>query len=181
MSTRIQTRACATASASRAAAQECMGIKFKDEPQHDRFNRIKNWEVKTRKWAYPTILNQLGVSNDFNLLCNRVGLENFVFSDVPTYRRLTLEFLSSLQSTIKAWHGEDMISFRLMNNNYALSLDEWCACFNFPNNNDNYLHASFTGLDLSSEQYYNGMSFTSRVSNGKNIQHPIIHYFSIYY
>ena len=37
-----------------------------------------------------------------------VGLQNFVFHDVPTYRRLTLEFLCSLQSTVKTWHGEDM-------------------------------------------------------------------------
>ena len=63
-----------------------------------------------------------------------------------------------------------------MNKNYALSLDEWCACFNFPKNNDNYLRASFTGLDPSLEQYYNRMSFTSRVSKGKNIQHPTICY-----
>ena len=111
MNTRSQTRAHAAASASRAVAQEHMGIRFRDELQRDRFNRIKNREVKATKWACPIILNQIGISNDFNLLCNRVGLQNFVFNDVPTYRRLTLEFLSSLQSTVKAWHGEDMISF----------------------------------------------------------------------
>ena len=73
---RSQTRACATESSSRAAAaaQDRMGIRFADEQHHDRFNMIKNREVKTTKWACPIILNQLGMTNDFNLLCNRVGL-----------------------------------------------------------------------------------------------------------
>ena len=176
MNTRSQTRARATDSASRDVAQERMGIRFRDEAHRDRFNRIKNREVKATKWACPIILNQLGISDDFNLLCNRAGLQNFVYNDVPTYRRLTIEFLSSLQSTVKLWQGEDTICFRLMNNNYNLTLDEWCACFNLPNNDVNALRASFTGLEPTPEQYYNGMSFTSRVNKGKNIQHPAIRY-----
>ena len=111
MNTRSQTRAHATASASWVISQERMGIRFRDEAHRERFNKIKNREVKATKWACPIILNQLGISNDFNLLCNRVGLQNFVYNDVPTYRRLTIEFLSSLQSTVKQWHGEDTISF----------------------------------------------------------------------
>ena len=76
MNTRSQTRARATASSSRAAAaaQDRMGIRFADKQHRDRFNKIKNREVKTTKWVCPIILNQLGITNDFNLLCNRVGL-----------------------------------------------------------------------------------------------------------
>ena len=176
MNTRSQTRARAAASASRAVTQEHMGIRFRNELQHDRFYGIKNREVKTTKWACPIILNQLGIYNDFNLLCNRASLQNFVFNDVPTYRRLTIEFLSSLQNTVKQWQGEDTISFCLMNNNYTLTLDQWCACFNLPNNDIDALLTSFTGLIPSPDQYYNGMSFTSRVNKGKNIQHPAILY-----
>ena len=123
MNTRSQARARATASSSRAAAtaQDRMGIRFADEQHCDRFNKIKNREVKTTKWACPIILNQLGITNDFNLLYNTVGLQNFIFQDVPTYRRFTLEFLSSLKSTVYTWRGEDRISFRLLNTNYSLS------------------------------------------------------------
>ena len=121
MNTRSQTRARAAASTSRAFTQECMGIRFRNELKHARFDRIKNREVKATKWACPIILNQLGIYDDFNLLCNRAGLQTFVYNNVPTYRRLTIEFLSSLQSTIKQWQGEDTISFRLMNNNYTLT------------------------------------------------------------
>src|SRR4051812_37096939 len=108
MNTRSQTRACAAASSSQAAATTAsrgrMGIRFRNELQHDLFSKINNREVKATKWACPVILNQFGVSNDFNLLCNRVGLQNFAFHDVPTYHRLNLEFLSSLTSNIKTWH-----------------------------------------------------------------------------
>src|SRR4051812_23403560 len=117
MNTRRQTRALATSSFSRAATQERMGIRFRNESHRDRFDRIKNQEMKAIKWACPIILNQLGIFDDLNLLCNRVGLQNFVFHDVPTNRRLTIEFLSFFKSTVKAWHGEDMIYFQLMNNN----------------------------------------------------------------
>ena len=93
MNTRIQTRARATASSSRAAAaaQDHMGIQFADELHRDRFKKIKNREMNTTKLACPIILNKLNMTNDFNLLCNRVGLQNYVFQDVPTYRRLTLD------------------------------------------------------------------------------------------
>ena len=72
MNTRSQARARAAASSSRAAAaaQNRMGIWFEDELHRDRFNMIKNREVKTTKWACPIILNQLDITNDFNLLCN---------------------------------------------------------------------------------------------------------------
>ena len=131
MNTRSQARARATASSSRAgaAAEDRMGIRFADDYQRDCFNKIKNRGIKTTKWACPITLNQLGITNDFNLLCNKVGLQNFVFQDVPTYRRLTLEFLSSLKSSVNTWRGEDMISFRLLNIDYTLSLNDWCHYF----------------------------------------------------
>ena len=81
MNTRSQTCARATASSSRAAAaaQDRMGIRFADELHRDRFNKIKNREVKTTKWACPIILNQLGITNDFNLLCNRLSYKTLFF------------------------------------------------------------------------------------------------------
>jgi hypothetical protein len=46
---------------------------------------------------------------------------------------LTLKFLSTLKHTVGQYHnseesqpGVDRISFRLMNHEYELTLDEWC-------------------------------------------------------
>ena len=85
MNTRSRTRLHAEAS-SRAAAlsDEQMGIEFTENFNTNRFGRIKDREIQSTKWACPTILNQLGMTNDFNLLCNRVGLLPFVFQDQPT-------------------------------------------------------------------------------------------------
>ena len=63
-----------------------------------------------------------------------------------------------------------------MNNNYSLTLDEWCNCFGLPNNDPNALRATFTNMEPPPKYCYNRMSFTSRVSIGKNIQHPTIRY-----
>ena len=59
-------RALAATSSSRVGAQECMGMRFTNESHRDRFDRIKNREVKATKWACPDLLNQLGISDDFN-------------------------------------------------------------------------------------------------------------------
>jgi hypothetical protein len=49
------------------------GIVFDDQCQLNRFNRLKNREIKSTKWACPHILNHLGIRYDFNNLCNNVG------------------------------------------------------------------------------------------------------------
>ncbi|KAK1668104.1 hypothetical protein QYE76_056263 [Lolium multiflorum] len=99
-----------------------LGIEFEDQRHLNRFNHIKDHEIKSKKWACPYILNQLGLRDDFNTLCNNVGLLDFCFQEVATYRRLTLEFLSTLKHTVNHYYntkdnqpGVDRISFRLMN------------------------------------------------------------------
>jgi hypothetical protein len=72
-----------------------MGIQHTGERPIAQFNMLISREIKSTKWACPTTFNQLGITNDFNLLWNRVGLSLFVFQDVPTYQRLTLELLST--------------------------------------------------------------------------------------
>ena len=51
--------------------------------------------MKTTKWACPSTIAKLGIDNDFNLLCANAGLQHFVYQGYATYRRLTLEFLST--------------------------------------------------------------------------------------
>ena len=121
-------------------------------------------------------MNQLGITNDFNLLCNRVGLQNFVFQDVPTYRRLTLEFLSSLKSIVYTWQGEDRISFRLLNTDYSLSLDEFCHHLQLPVEDAFVYRRAHRGVGISPNDYFNMMSFTSPINKGKNIQCSAIRY-----
>jgi hypothetical protein len=97
-------------------------IEFDKPRQLNRLNRLKNCEIKSTKWAFPHILNQLGLRHNFDNLCNNVGLPHFVFQEAGTYRRSTLEFLSTLKHTVGSFHIPEeeqprvgRISFRLMN------------------------------------------------------------------
>ena len=101
MNTRSRSRAVAAQAALPVEdTPALLGIEFDDRRHLNRFNRLKDREIKSTKWACPHILNQLGLHHDFNTLCNNVGLLDFVFQEAATYRRLTLKFLSNLKHTV---------------------------------------------------------------------------------
>jgi hypothetical protein len=110
-----------------------MSIQLTGERPIARFNVLIDQEIKNTKWACPTTINHLGITNDFNLLCKRVGLSPFVFQDVPTYRWLILELLSTLTHNVNSMppcnevQGAERVKFRLMNHDFDLSFTEWCA------------------------------------------------------
>jgi hypothetical protein len=94
--------------------------------QFTRFKNLRPCEVRSTKWACLNTIAALGIGNNFQLLCNNVGLQDFVLQDLPTYHRLTLEFLSTLTHTIGNYAGGgDWIRFRLMGIDYDMSLNEW--------------------------------------------------------
>ena len=115
MNTRSRTRANTTTSATQSSEiikkatnkEKKLGIKFQEKNQARRFNIPNEREMRTTNWACPSTINRLGIGNDFELLCNNVGIRHFVMQDVLTYRRLTLEFLSTFEHTVQAFHYND--------------------------------------------------------------------------
>jgi hypothetical protein len=143
MNTRSRTRvqaAKASSSSEPPPRNERMGIQLIGERPIARFSVLVDRQIKSTKWAFPTTINQLGITNDFNLLCNRVGLSPFVSQGVRTYRRLTLEILSTLthdMNTMPPWNEiqwTERVKFCLINHDFELSFTEWCNCFRFVNN-----------------------------------------------
>ena len=184
----MNTRSCSRAVASQVAppvedrTPASLGIEFTEDFHHNRFNRLKDREIKSTKWVCPYTLNQLGLGLDFNLLCNNVGLLHFVFQDAATYRRLTLEFLSTLRHTVgPSFVSEEyspranIISFQLMNREYNLSLDQWCQCFGFVNNITAIRNASFM-IDPPPYSYFNRMRIYDPIPTGSQIECPVVHY-----
>ncbi|KAK1631292.1 hypothetical protein QYE76_005607 [Lolium multiflorum] len=156
-----------------------LGIEFEDRHHLNRFNRIKDHEIKSTKWACSHIMNQLDLRNDFNTLCNNVGLLDFSFQEAATYCRLTLEFLSTLKHTLNRYYnseenirGVDRISFRLMNREYNLTLNEWCNLFGFENSATTNLYACFT-LNPSPSMYSSRMRIPSTFPRGNSIECPV--------
>ena len=186
MNTRSRTRAVAAQAAPPVENTPAVcGIEFDDQLQLNRFNLLKNREIKSTKWACPHILNPLGLRHDFNTLCNNVGLLHFVFQEVATYRRLTLEFLSTLKHTVGRYHtpeedqpGVDRISFHLMNREYELTLDEWCHYFGFNNSTTANRFTCFT-MNPSPLNYFSRMKVSDTLPQGNNIECPAIRY--LYY
>jgi hypothetical protein len=137
--------------------------------------------MKSTKWACAANLNHLGIGNDFNMLITNAGPQDFVYSDAPTYRCLTLELLATSKHTVRpcsGGEGYDCISFQLMNRRFDISLNEWCDLFGFYNN-DSYLRSSHIGLRPSPRSYCRQMSIPNPNYKGKHIESPAIPY--LYY
>ena len=69
-----------------------------------------------------------------------------------------------------------MISFRLLNVDYTLSLNDRCHYFHLPVNDVTMLRAAFRGMVPTPDQYFLMMSRFAPVDKGKNIQCPAIRY-----
>ena len=69
-----------------------------------------------------------------------------------------------------------MISFRLLNTNYSLSLDEFCHHLQLPIEDVSVYRIAHQGIGTPPNDYFNMMSFTAPINKGKNIQCPAIRY-----
>ena len=81
MNTRSRTRARESALNGKAdkGVDAYLSKELTDEHYAKRLNKLSTRKIRSQKWACPTTINQLGMGNDFNLLCDNVGLRPFVF------------------------------------------------------------------------------------------------------
>jgi hypothetical protein len=107
------------------------------------------------------------------------------FQEAATYRRLTLELLGTLKHIVGWYHnseenqpGINRISFRLMNREYELTLDEWCHYFGFDNSTSANHFTCFT-LNPSPLNYFSRMKVCDTLPQGNNIECVAIRY--LYY
>ena len=122
---------------------------------------------------------KLGIGNDFNLLCANAGLHHFVYQGCATYERLTLEFLSTLSHNVGLLprvDEEERITFRLMDQDFNITLDEWCNYFGFTNNNDDVRYV-YDFLEPHPRQSFYQMSYHGHKQRASCIESPAIRYF----
>ena len=97
MFTRSQSRAIANPSDSGSASQpskvdkkkpayKFMGIMLRGKANQNKYKTHDQRDIRTTKWACPTTILFLGITNEFDLLCNNVGIRHFVFQDVQIGR-----------------------------------------------------------------------------------------------
>jgi hypothetical protein len=148
-----------------------MGINLRGKNYPCRFRFLDEHEMKTTKWACPTTIQRLGITNDFDLLCNNVGIRDFPFQNVPTYRRLTMEFFSTLEHNIGTHPNrvaDENIKFQLMNRYFEMSINEGCNRFGFIYG-DGHTRTSNYLLNPQPNAYFSQMSVTDNVPKGGNI------------
>src|SRR3990170_8171664 len=141
MFTRRPSRVRGGSSSSTAQPQQVFtqGIVFTDRGARKKFQKLTTRNIKATKWACANALAKLGITHDFNLLCHNARLHHFVYQGCETYERMTLEFLSTLSHNVGLMpnaYEEERIAFRLLDQDFNITLDEWCARFGFSINHD---------------------------------------------
>ena len=89
--------------------------------------------------ACANTLSKLGITYDFNFVCHNAGLHHFVYQGCETYECMTLEFLSTLSHNVGLMpnaYEEERITFRLLDQYFNITFQEWCNYFGFTNNDD---------------------------------------------
>src|SRR3990170_8614913 len=90
---------------------------------------------------------------------------------------MTLEFLSTLSHNVGLMpnaYEEERVTFRLLNQDFNITFQEWCDYFGFTNNDDD-IHHVYDYIEPHPRQAFNLMSTPG--SRASCIESPAIHYF----
>ncbi|MCI02100.1 hypothetical protein A2U01_0023132, partial [Trifolium medium] len=126
----------------------------------------------------------LGISESVRFLTNKIRWERFIFSNLPTYRSLTLEFLSSFKYDPN--HGQyirsDLVSFRLFGNTYSFTHREIAEFLGVPSGPDAFIRVQDdTFIESELKRYWGSISgnpnSTPDARNSTEIHNPTLRYF----
>lgn len=102
-----------------------------DNPEHERryTSHVKR-KITPIRYLCSDTLFQLGLSEELDRMFHVLGMLEFVHYKAPTYERITLEFLSTIEFKLKkGWTGTTMyfrgtMSFRLYNVDHKLTVEQ---------------------------------------------------------
>ena len=154
------------------------GIVFTDCEAKKKYKVLHERKMKTTKWVCLSTITKLCIGSDFNLLCTNAGLEHFLYQGCATYRLLTLEFLCSLSHNVGHYpmEEEEQITFRLMDQDFNITLEEWCSLFVFANNTDDVCYV-YEYLKPHPTSSFGKMSHRGYKHRASCIECPAIRYF----
>ena len=78
-----------------ARAPYNLGITLSSQAKREKFRYLRTRIIRSTKLARPITMSALGIGNDFYGMCDALGLTTLARTNLPTYRVLTLEFLST--------------------------------------------------------------------------------------
>uniref|UniRef100_A0A803NES9 Arabidopsis retrotransposon Orf1 C-terminal domain-containing protein n=1 Tax=Chenopodium quinoa TaxID=63459 RepID=A0A803NES9_CHEQI len=96
--------------------------------------RISRRRVRPTKFYDEGVAEALGIGDDVRMLFEGCGLGNWLDLSAPTYKRLTLEFLSTLQVQRDNNRSPHRLTFQLMNTQHNLNIKRVNQAFGWPIN-----------------------------------------------
>ena len=109
-------------------------IKFVDDEHKKKYERLFVRGVTTTRYCDIDVINSLHIEDDTNWLFSNVGWGNFLMNKYPTYKRVTLEFLSSLKAVTYADSrcGDGMITFQMYNETHTWTVTKFNEVLGLP-------------------------------------------------
>lgn len=148
-------------------------IEYRDREQQSRVEKLAQLPINPTRFPHDGTMARLNMKQDIISLFKNIGLQHFITCSWPTYERLTLEFLSSLNAN-DLEHG-NMIQFRMHNMEFQLSLDELSDIYQFPKGGLRKHHQDFKANtfwpEITGERALN-----IKFAKSTAIQNPILRY-----
>ena len=142
--------------------------------QRDRLTFLENnREIIPSRWIDTEALNDLGLTEQVQLLTQRLGLWDFLCDAVPTYRDLTLLFLATFEHNRET----DIATFIMRNRRYTIYTRQLMELLGFPSNNENEMDDSCTfRRDLNQDAFKRAICGAWTTLKASQIKHPALRY-----
>jgi len=118
---------------------------FKNSDQERRYSQLAKRNITAPRNYDEATVAALGLSEEIMWLVQQNHWTQFVTQHYPVYRRITLEFLSSINVEVLSGNNcvEGLISFRLYDRDYTLNLAEFNSIYGFRSGGERRLPRDF--------------------------------------
>ncbi|KAL2922285.1 Tail fiber protein S [Bienertia sinuspersici] len=154
-----------------------LGIVFQKREHQQRFVSLSSCKIMSTKFFDGQALEALGCRQQVTQLLSNLGWANFITYRDYTYKRLTLEFLATVETNSTPSDPNDQFSnpnitmtFQMFNQQHSLTLDELNTIFGWPTD-AKYGPMGFRAIeDCDADLFWQGISgeesFNSRAKIG---------------
>uniref|UniRef100_A0A803N511 Arabidopsis retrotransposon Orf1 C-terminal domain-containing protein n=1 Tax=Chenopodium quinoa TaxID=63459 RepID=A0A803N511_CHEQI len=152
-------------------------IKFWDAAHRSNYETLFKRGVNSTRFCDIDALRALRIEEDVCWLFTNVGWGDFLMKRYPTYKRIKLEFLSSLKAVTHSAEGcgEGSITFQLYNEEHTWTLTKFNEVLGLPNEGPR-LTSKYWSADPIWRTLTDDREYDSNNSPGNHIRHPSLRY-----
>ncbi|KAL2941179.1 Histone-lysine N-methyltransferase SETD2 [Bienertia sinuspersici] len=152
-------------------------INFRDDNHRSKYETLFKRGVTSTRFCDIDALRALHIEEDVRWLFANVGWNNFLMQKYPTYKRVTLEFLSSLRAVTHSGEGcgEGSIIFQSYNEEHTWTLTKFNEVLGLPNGGPR-LTSKYWSADPIWRLLTDDSEYDSNNSPGNHIRHPALRY-----